>query len=315
MMFKRFSQFGPLGLLLVLGFSACSQEAETAPNTGLEQDASEGGVALQEGAEAEIQAPEDVITAEPDGGMGDHTDPIPNSKEAETAMGSGGGSGGSDASSAPPTDANTGQAHGFSEPEGGGVDSDVLQAAGDMGSDEIQAEEAPRVLAGTRVSLVSDIELSTEEALEGDPVIATVTEDILAPDGMVLIPQGARMLGRVVRVLPSLDSETDPVLEFVFETISTVDEEWAIYATVIDIEMEVERKDSDRRTAAKVGGAAVAGALLGRLLGGDKGDAAKGAAGGAVVGTVVAMETRQGHAKVLVGAAMVVELREVLILD
>jgi hypothetical protein len=179
---------------------------------------------------------------------------------------------------------------------------------------EVEEPEGPIVRAGTRIALSSDMELSTEDVIPGDPIIATVSDDVIAPDGQVLIPRGSKLLGRVVQAQESTGPNVDPVLEVAFETLSTVDYERPIHASVVEVEMESSRKDSDKRTAAKIGGAAAAGAILGKVLGKDTEGAVKGGVAGAVAGTVIAMETRSGHAKIKTGALIVVELtRELLV--
>ena len=180
---------------------------------------------------------------------------------------------------------------------------------------EVEEPVGPIVRAGTQIALSSDLEISTEDVIPGDPIIATVIDDVIAPDGMVLIPQGAKLLGRVVQAQESTGPDVDPVLEIEFETLSTVDYERPITAAVVEVDMEASRKDSDARTAAKIGGAAAAGAILGKVLGKDTEDAVKGGVAGAVAGTVIAMETRSGHAKISTGALIVIELTEALIIQ
>ena len=214
------------------------------------------------------------------------------------------------------------QEQGFGSSDQESVDPDVLQRTDqdDPLEDEPVVDPipdeppAPEVPLGTQLTLVSDIELDTESTVAGDPVMATVTDDLIASDGMVLIPEGARLLGRVVRSESSSGPDSDPVLEIEFETLSTQDAEWSIHATVIQMDVESERKDSDARTAAKIGGAAAAGAILGKILGGDGEDAAKGGVAGAVAGTVLAMETRAGEAVLPVGAVIVVEFQRTLVM-
>jgi hypothetical protein len=88
-----------------------------------------------------------------------------------------------------------------------------------------------------------------------------------------------------------------------------------LVATVSELAIEAEARDSDTRTAAKVGAGVAAGALLGKILGGDGEDALKGAVAGAAAGAAVAHATRAGHAKVPVGARMVIVLDEDLPLE
>lgn len=260
------------------------------------------------GDRAETEEMEALLLDELDAEQGDA------SQDGEALDGEAGGSGGSA----------EGQERGFGDPETGSVDLNIPQReepaprprpATPAPQPEPEPEPEIVVRAGTQLALSMDLEISTEHALPGDPVTATVTDDVIAPDGMVLIPRGAQLLGRVVRSEESPDSDTDPVLEVEFETLSTALWERAVRATVVEAEMESSRKDSDKETAAKIGGAAAAGAILGKVLGKDTEDAVKGGVAGAVAGTVIAMETRAGHAKIKEGALIVIELMEALVLE
>lgn len=299
----RTSYHGGLIMLLTLALAGCGTQGDAEARQVEGQDS----VSVDPSGETPLAHGEQV-PVEPDGGIGDGAAPLP---------------GGSETNEDPVTTASEKtpkpqQERGFSESEEGAVDPGVLQRTDlddPTGREVIPVAAGPEVMAGTRLNLVSDIQLSTDESVEGDPVIATVTEDLLAPDGMVLIPEGARLLGRVVRLASSTGPDSDPVIEILFETLSTAEAEWPIHATVVEMAVVAERKDSDARTAAKIGGAAAAGAILGKIIGGDKGDAAKGGVVGAVAGTVIAMETRPGEAVLPVGAPIVVELQKALVLN
>ncbi|MGI9628941.1 MAG: hypothetical protein ACR2QM_19070 [Longimicrobiales bacterium] len=226
--------------------------------------------------------------------------------------GEAGGSGGSDLE----------QETGFGDPEVGSVDLEIPQQSTPAPRPAPEPEPEPVVEeplvslhAGTQIALSSDLELSTEKVIAGDPITATVSDDVLDAEGEIVIPAGAQLLGRVVTSEESSGSDVDPVLEIQFETLSTGEWERAIYASVVEVEMESSRKDSDKRTAAKIGGAAAAGAILGKVLGKDTEDAVKGGVAGAVAGTVIAMEMRAGHAKIKEGALIVIELTDPLIVQ
>ena len=77
-----------------------------------------------------------------------------------------------------------------------------------------------------------------------------------------------------------------------------------------EMQVETEAKDSNRRTAVKVGVGAAAGAIAGRVIGGSGGSTAKGAAAGAAVAIV----TRDGHATIPRGGQIVFRLGERLTL-
>ena len=107
-----------------------------------------------------------------------------------------------------------------------GVDSvEVEDAAGfeDEGAAEEAAPEqlpAIRIPAGTRISTSPDEHISTAEYRVDDPVIVTVTHDVLGPNGEFLLPQGVRLLGRVRTSMGSGGPGEPAVLEIDFETLS-----------------------------------------------------------------------------------------------
>ena len=84
----------------------------------------------------------------------------------------------------------------------------------------------------------------------------------------------------------------------------------SLQANVVELDAELGARDSDVRTAVKVGAGAVAGAAIGHILGGGRSSTIKGAAAGAAAGTAVALATKDGQAVVRVGARLVVRLAE-----
>jgi hypothetical protein len=171
------------------------------------------------------------------------------------------------------------------------------------------------VAAGTRIVLSVEDELSTEASVAGDIFDAVVSEDVLGSSGMVLVPRGARVRGVVVESTESSSSKQPAILALGVERVELGDRLVPLVATVTELEHEAEARDSDTRTAAKVGASALGGAILGKIFGGDGEDALKGAVAGAAVGAAVAHATRSGHAKVPEGARMVIVLDEDLVVD
>lgn len=76
------------------------------------------------------------------------------------------------------------------------------------------------VVAGTRVQVVLDEEVSADRHLPGHAVIATVVADVTGPEGELLIGEGAKLLGRVTASEPSPGPGEDAHLEIAFETLS-----------------------------------------------------------------------------------------------
>lgn len=139
----------------------------------------------------------------------------------------------------------------------GSADTDSL--AGDVPepSDSV-ATAPPDVLipAGTRISVISDEDISTAHYSVDDPVVATVWEDVTGVDGRVLIPSGTRMLGRVLASVGSGGAGEDPVLEIAFETLSSWTWERPVEGTVaealvvLDPAGDFERRRAGGRRAA-----------------------------------------------------------------
>jgi len=178
------------------------------------------------------------------------------------------------------------------------------------------AEPEPRAVpAGRTLDLTLVTRLTTEEAREGDAFWATVTEDVLGADGEVLVPLGSRVRGRVVESRESASADEPAVLGLALETITVNGAERPVRASVVEVDVAAQSRDSDGKTAVKVGIGAAAGAVLGKILGKDDKDALRGAAVGAIAGTAVAVATKDGHATIEEGARIVVRLDEPFVVE
>ncbi len=171
------------------------------------------------------------------------------------------------------------------------------------------------VAAGTQLGLRLSDALSTESNKAGDPFEATVVEDVLAPDGMVLVPAGAVVRGRVVDSHESPSADQPAVLSLAVDAIELNGRSVPLDATVLDAQVQAGRKDSDTRTAVKVGAGAAAGAVLGKILGKDTKSAVKGAVVGAAAGGAVAAATRDGQAVMEPGARILLRLDRPLVVQ
>ena len=195
---------------------------------------------------------------------------------------------GGDADSAGETDGESvGEAEGVSAPGGAGgdeVESDIVSPPADtedprvepvldtvpmsadtdsLAGDVPEASDSvamppPDVLipAGTRISVISDGDISTADHSVDDPVVATVWEDVTGVDGAILIPAGTRMLGRVLASVGSGGAGEAPVLEIAFETLSSwtwerpVEGSVAEALVVLDPAGDFERRRAEGRRAA-----------------------------------------------------------------
>jgi hypothetical protein len=155
---------------------------------------------------------------------------------------------------------------------------------------------------GTSVVVHLAEALTSETALVGDDVTATLSQPIIVGD-RVAFPAGSQVKGRVTDVKSASKgfTETGGALAISFDRIVAADGHSAAIAAAFT----KLATGSGKKKAAIIGGSAVGGALLGKVLGKD----AKGAAviGGAV-GTAVAGATKGKEAIIAPEEEIVVNL-------
>lgn len=138
-----------------------------------------------------------------------------------------------------------------------GLEADAV--ATDTTADSVAADstvlpERPvqlRVPPGTRVRLTAEIDISTDAYDVGDPVIATVAQDVLDATGETMIPQGTYFLGRIEASASSGGIGEPAVLEVAFETLSAWNYERPIESVVIDAPVTL---DPEAERARRTGG-------------------------------------------------------------
>lgn len=173
------------------------------------------------------------------------------------------------------------------------------------------AEELPPAIpAGTELvtRLTASLETGVNQA--GDVFTARVDEDVLAANGMVMVPMGSEIRGRVIEARESSGPDDAAVILLQVDALVVDGVEVPVRASVVDAEVETSVRDSNTRTAAKVAIGAAAGAGLGRLLGRNGRSTTAGAVAGAAAGTAVALATRDGHAVMAPGSRIVIRFDE-----
>ncbi len=168
----------------------------------------------------------------------------------------------------------------------------------------------PAIPAGTEVVTRLTASLETGVNHAGDRFTARVDEDLLAANGMVMIPRGSEILGRVVEARESSGPDDAAVILLQVDALVVDGVEIPVRASVVDAEVETSVRDSSTRTAAKVATGAAAGAALGRILGRNGRSTAAGAVAGAAAGTAVALATRDGQAVMAAGSRLVIRFDE-----
>jgi hypothetical protein len=194
------------------------------------------------------------------------------------------------------------------EGDGALAERDPAASTGAAATVAVPEPERVYVPAGTHIPAVMEAGLSTRTSQVGDVFHARVTEEILAEDGMVLVPEGARLEGRVAESRPSESSDEEALLLLTFEALLIDGGRVPLDAVVTEAQVESSAQASGARSAATVGTGAAAGAIVGRILGGDTRSTVQGAVVGAVAGTGVALVTRDGNAAIQEGSRVVIRL-------
>jgi hypothetical protein len=159
------------------------------------------------------------------------------------------------------------------------------------------------VAANSVVGLQMDTGVSSEKAAVEDQIEARVVRDVRA-SGEVAIPAGSRALGSVMTVDRGGRFKERARLGIRFHTLVLAD------GTRLPIATETIYRYGDEpgnRSAAKIGGGAVAGAILGAIIGGAKG-AAVGATAGAGGGTAAVMASDRSAASFAAGTEVTARL-------
>jgi hypothetical protein len=161
------------------------------------------------------------------------------------------------------------------------------------------------VSADSVIGLRIESTVSSEVAKVEDSVEARVTRDVRV-GSEVAIPAGSRVLGSVMQVERGGKMKNAARIGVRFHTLVLPD------FTRMPMQTETiyrEGKSPGQESAAKVGGAAVGGAILGAIIGGGKG-AAIGGAVGAAGGTGVVMAGGRNPAVLASGTSLTVRLSQ-----
>ncbi|MFO7695200.1 MAG: hypothetical protein R6V57_19105 [Vicinamibacterales bacterium] len=161
------------------------------------------------------------------------------------------------------------------------------------------------VSADSVIGLRIESTVSSEVAKIEDPVEARVTRDVRV-GSEVAVPAGSRVLGSVMQVEQGGKVKGAARIGVRFHTLVLADN------TRIPMQSEAiyrEGKSPGNESAAKVGGAAVGGAILGAILGGGKG-AAIGGSVGAAGGTAAVMAGGRNPAVLASGTSVTIRLSQ-----
>ncbi len=170
-------------------------------------------------------------------------------------------------------------------------------------------EPAPLIIeelvisADSVIGLQVDTFVTTEHAKVEDDVEARVTRDVVVSDE-VAIPAGTLVMGSVVLVEHGGKIKGVSRLGVRFHTVVLDD---GVEVPVVTETVYRESRSKGGQSAAKIGGAAVGGAILGAIFGGGRG-AAIGGAAGAAGGTAATMAGDTDPATLPAGSRVTVRL-------
>jgi len=144
--------------------------------------------------------------------------------------------------------------------------------------------------SGTTVDIRLDSEIGTKSSKVGDTFTSTVTNAVMAQNGVTVVPAGSKVYGKVT-ALDNSDRVGDAAaIKVDFERIEVGGVSHPFYAKVTATNLETRGADSRNETLKKAGIGAAAGAVLGGILsGGDLDKILIGGAIGAAAGTVISL--------------------------
>jgi hypothetical protein len=163
--------------------------------------------------------------------------------------------------------------------------------------------EELQIPADSVIGLRLDDSISSETARVEDRVEARVSRDVRV-NGEIAVPAGTRARGNVTLVEGGGKFKERARLGVRFHTLVLAD------GSTIPIQTETiyrEGQEMTNKSAAKIGGAAAAGALIGAIFGGGKG-AAIGGAAGAGAGTAATAVGPRSQATLIAGSTVTVRL-------
>ncbi len=155
--------------------------------------------------------------------------------------------------------------------------------------------------AGTELELELLDTLSSGTSRAGDPVRARLLGELYA-DGQRVASAGAEVLGTVTEIVPLKKFGGQPKISLVFESLAVANGS----SVPVLASHTQEGKKQAGRDAAKIGGAAVAGAVIGHQVDDDKGTELGALLGGAI-GTAVAARTGK-EVELTAGTTIIVAL-------
>ena len=167
--------------------------------------------------------------------------------------------------------------------------------------------------AGTEINVMTNDNIDSADANEGQTFSADVSENVVGANGQVIVPKGseADLVLRKVQSQGTVTGNSELVLDL--QSLRVNGRRYTV-STEDVAQSNKEGVGANKRTATYVGGGAVLGTLIGAIAGGGKG-AAIGAATGAAAGAGTQVLTRGKAVKVPSESKLRFKLDQPLILQ
>lgn len=150
--------------------------------------------------------------------------------------------------------------------------------------------------AGTQISVITNGNIDSSTANEGQTFPADVAQNVTDPDGRVIIPKGAQAM-LVLRQVQEAGTTGSPEIALGLDSVNFNGRRYIVSSEDVTQSAEKAGIGKNKRTAEMIGGGAVLGTLIGAIAGGGKG-AAIGAVTGGAAGAGVQVLTRGKTVKV-----------------
>jgi len=167
----------------------------------------------------------------------------------------------------------------------------VETASGEIATPATAAPVNARTLpAGVTMNLALDQQLGTNSSHTGDTFSATLVDPVVAQNGRLTVPAGARVWGHVSGVTKASNATETAALVLDFDSLTFNGRRYPFEANITATDLQKQGGASTSETVKSGAIGAAAGAVLGAVLsGGDKDKILLGAGLGAVAGTAISL--------------------------
>lgn len=185
-----------------------------------------------------------------------------------------------------------------------------VEAAGDVEIAPVTPVNNRTIPRGATLHATLDQTLGTKMSKAGDTFTATISERLMAQDGSVVVPAGAKVEGRVTATDDSDNAAEPALIRLDFDRIRFNGYSYPFKATLVQSAPVQTGEPSKTETTRKIViGGAVGAALGGLLSGGDLDKIVIGGALGAAAGSIVSLGT-EVNATLPAGSTMTLRATE-----